>query len=117
MKLAYQGLLCFAIFTANTAFAHTMKNFSVNEKSYSDYKTISMIIVNDGKPMDYEIIVDGQLLGSIGEKVPPRKDFKFEIELPTPENKISEYKICTRTLPSENIAKMTVCGRATLDRL
>lgn len=117
MKAICLKAMCLIFFLSNTVNAHTMKDFSINETSYSESKTISMVIVNDANPMDYEIIVDGQLLGTIGEKIPSKKEFRFEVELPTPINKISQYQVCTRTLPEDDRSKMTVCGKATLNRL
>jgi hypothetical protein len=117
MKAIRHIFICILCLSASVAQAHSMKNFTINEKSFSDFKTVSMTIINGKSYMDYEIIVNDKVLGNIGQAIPPHKEFTFEIELPTPENLTSIYKICTKSAPKNSVSKTTVCGQAKLERL
>lgn len=109
-------LLTFLCIAPILSYAHTMKNFSITDKSYADFQKVEMTIVNGDSEMDYEIIVDGKVLGNIGMPIPPRREFAFEVELPTPPKTKKVYEVCSRSLPKDNSPKTTVCGEAELTR-
>jgi hypothetical protein len=102
------------------ASAHSMKGMdgagvSIEEHSYMSHHSVTMTLVNGGKPMSYEVEVDGVVRGSIGRELLPNEEFPFHILLEVPVASTTPFTICTISEPVDG-HRTKLCATATLSR-